>query len=118
MTTARLVYDGDCGFCTATADWVQQRSDVTVVPWQSLDLAAEGLTVDEVTTAAYWLEGGTRARGARAAAAALKTCGPAYAVLGWLIDLPPVRPLARVGYFLVAKYRYKLPGSTDACRLP
>lgn len=118
MTTGRLVYDGDCGFCTSTAAWVQARSDVPVVPWQALDLAAEGLTLDEVTTAAYWLEDGHKLRGERAVARALETCGPAYRVLGRVIDSRPVRPLARVGYHLVAKYRYKLPGSTDACRLP
>ena len=50
--------------------------------------------------------------------AALRSCGPAYAALGRLIDLPPVRPLAAVGYGLVARYRYKLPGGTDACRMP
>jgi predicted DCC family thiol-disulfide oxidoreductase YuxK len=41
-----------------------------------------------------------------------------YRLLGRFIDLRPVRPLAAVVYGLVAKYRYKLPGGTNACRLP
>jgi predicted DCC family thiol-disulfide oxidoreductase YuxK len=82
-----------------------------------MDLAGAGLTEQEVTTAAYWLEGDEKRRGARAIAAAMRTCGPAYAVLGRVIDLPPVRPLAALGYGLVAKYRYKLPGGTNACRM-
>jgi predicted DCC family thiol-disulfide oxidoreductase YuxK len=119
MATGTLVYDGDCGFCTTTAAWLTRRSDCSVVPWQRLELDDVGLSVDEVSTAAYWLdEDGAKRRGARAVAAALRTCGPAYRLLGRLIDLPPVRPLAAGIYALVARYRYKLPGSTDACRLP
>jgi predicted DCC family thiol-disulfide oxidoreductase YuxK len=119
MATGTLVYDGDCGFCTASAEWVARRGDCAVLPWQRLDLDAVGLSVDDVTSAAYWLEeaGGTR-RGARAIAAALRTCGPAYRLLGRAIDLRPVRPVAAWVYGLVARYRYKLPGGTNACRLP
>ena len=89
------------------------------MPWQRIGLDEVGLTRDEVTTAAYWLEPGAgKRRGARAIAAALRTCGPAYRLLGRVIDLAPVRPLAAWIYGLVARYRYKLPGGTNACRLP
>jgi predicted DCC family thiol-disulfide oxidoreductase YuxK len=113
-----LVYDADCGFCTTSADWLSRHGHCDVVPWQRLDLATERLTEAEVTSAAYWLDAGEKRRGARAIAAALRTCGPAYRLLGRLIDLPPARPLAAFGYGLVARYRYKLPGGTNACRLP
>jgi predicted DCC family thiol-disulfide oxidoreductase YuxK len=113
-----LVYDADCGFCTVSADWLSRHGDCHVVPWQRLDLEGVGLTQQDVTTAAYWLEPGAKRRGARAIAAAMRTCGPAYRVLGRLIDLPPVRPLAAYVYGLVAKYRYQLPGGSNACRLP
>jgi predicted DCC family thiol-disulfide oxidoreductase YuxK len=118
-TTGTVVYDADCGFCTVSADWLSSRGECAVVPWQQLDLEAAGLTREEVSSAAYWLgPDGTKRRGARAIAAALETCGPQYRLLGRVIDLPPVRPLAAVGYGLVAKYRYKLPGGTNACRMP
>jgi predicted DCC family thiol-disulfide oxidoreductase YuxK len=29
-----------------------------------------------------------------------------------------VRPFAAAGYAVVARYRYRLPGGTDACRVP
>jgi predicted DCC family thiol-disulfide oxidoreductase YuxK len=117
--TGTVVYDADCGFCTVSADWLSGRGECAVVPWQQLDLEAAGLTRDEVMSAAYWLgPDGTKRRGARAIAAALRTCGPQYRLLGQVIDLPPVRPLAAVGYGLVARYRYKLPGGTNACRMP
>ena len=114
-----MVYDADCGFCTRSAEFLGRRSDCEIRPWQTLDLDAEGLTEQDVTTAAYWLEDGrTPRRGARAIAAGLRSCrGVGYRVLGRLIDLPPVRPVAAFGYGLVARYRYKLPGGTNTCRL-
>jgi predicted DCC family thiol-disulfide oxidoreductase YuxK len=116
----RLVYDGDCGFCTTSAHWLESHGideSVAVVPWQRIDLDSTGLTREQVTTAAYWLEDGRQYAGARAISKALQHCGQPWRLLGRLIDLPPVRPLARVGYRLVARYRYKLPGGTPACRL-
>jgi predicted DCC family thiol-disulfide oxidoreductase YuxK len=114
-----LVYDADCGFCTTCATWMQRRSQMEIVAWQSLDLPTVGLTEAEVTSAAYWLgPDGEKRRGSRAIAMALRSCGRAWPLAGRLIDLPPVRPFAGIGYGLVARYRYKLPGGTDACRLP
>ncbi len=119
MATGTLVYDADCGFCTSSAEWLLRHGECAVVPWQRLDLEEVGLTREGVTTAAYWLTPTQPPRrGARAIAAAMRTCGPVYRLLGRLIDLPPVRPLAAVAYGLVAKYRYKLPGGTNACRMP
>jgi predicted DCC family thiol-disulfide oxidoreductase YuxK len=119
VATGTLVYDADCGFCTSSAGWLARHGDCAVVPWQRMELDDAGLTRDQVTTAAYWLDGDqSPRRGARAIAAALRTCAPAYRLLGRLMDLPPVRPVAAVVYGLVAKYRYKLPGGTNACRLP
>lgn len=113
-----LVFDGDCGFCTRSADWVATRSDAAVEPWQRLDLAAHGLTEDEVRTAAYWLDpdGGEPLRGARAVAAALRACGRPWRGVGVLLDLPPLRPLSALGYRVVAANRHRLPGTTPACR--
>lgn len=123
MSAPTLVYDADCGFCTVCADFARARGDFEVAPWQALDLAAVGLTEQQVSAAAYWLDGDGPRSGHRAIARALRSFrpGPRYAgyrLLGRLIDLPPVRPLAAVGYALVARYRYRLPGGTDACRLP
>lgn len=116
-----LVYDGDCGFCTASVAWLRRRlpagSELTVAPWQDLDLRAVGLLPTEVLEAAWWVgPGGDRRRGARAAAAALRAAGGAWGVAGRVLDVPPVSWLAAAVYRLVARYRYRLPGATDACR--
>jgi predicted DCC family thiol-disulfide oxidoreductase YuxK len=115
---ARLVFDGDCGFCTTSAHWLERHSTgVDVVPWQRTDLAAAGLTEQQVSTAVWWLEGDVRRRGARAVAQALRACGSGWSLVGRAIDLAPVRPFAALGYALVSRYRHRLPGGTPACRL-
>lgn len=120
-TPATLVYDGDCGFCTITARFVADRTgdDVSVEPWQALDLDALGLTVDVVSSAAYWVDQSGRTRGAHlAAASALRAMGRPWSLVGWLIERRPLSWLASILYRVVAANRYRLPGSTDACKLP
>ena len=42
---------------------------------------------------------------------------PVQRAFGALLLAPPVSWFARPGYWLVARYRHRLPGATDACRL-
>jgi hypothetical protein len=51
----RLVFDGDCGFCTTSATWLAHGDRVDTVPWQFLDLASVGLTVAQVSSSVWWL---------------------------------------------------------------
>lgn len=114
-----LVFDGDCGFCTTSARWLERHGSCEVVAWQHLDLAAAGLTEQQVTDHAWWLDDGrATAYGAEAISRSLRTCSAVYRLLGRLIWLPPVRPLARRGYDLVARNRHRLPGGTPACTMP
>ena len=120
--TPVLIYDGDCGFCTSSAAWIRARwrRDCVAVSWQELGesrLAALGLTVVDVESAAWFADGNQLLRGERAVAAALKLAGPGWRALGSVMDTVPIRWLAAIGYRLVARYRHMLPGSTDACRL-
>lgn len=115
-----LVYDGDCGFCTTSAMAAERRLGLShVVPWQHLDLDALGLTADACERAVQWVgEDGRIASGERAVAAALRHAGGIWRPLGVMIDLPGVRQIAGLAYRLIARYRYRLPGGTPACRLP
>lgn len=114
-----LIYDGDCGFCTVTARWVEGRLRVpiSVVAWQEIDdLGALGLTEAEVTSAAYWVDAyGRLDRGHRAVGRALTMMSGPIVLAGWLLLSPPVGWLAAPGYRLVARFRHRLPGSTAAC---
>lgn len=116
-----LIFDGDCGFCTTSAQWIQHRlpGDVRVEPWQRLDLAAFHLSERDVTTAAYWVDTrGRTFRGHRSIAKALIATGGAWKTVGALILVPPISWVAALGYLLVAKNRHRLPGGTPACKLP
>ena len=115
-----LVYDGDCGFCAATARWVERRlgDDCQVVPSQQVDLGALGLTEGDVARSAWWIgSDGTRWDDHLSIAGALKAMSGLWPALGRLLTLGPISPLARWTYRLVAANRYRLPrfGSPVKC---
>jgi len=118
-----LVFDGDCGFCTRTAHWISARwtRPARAEAWQRLGpdgLARIGLTEHEVRRAAYWVDARGRIFcGHAAVAKALGAGTPRDRILGGLLLTPPVSWLARPGYGLVARYRYRLPGATESCRV-
>lgn len=110
--SGELVYDADCGFCSRFAAW----SDAAV-PWQDLDLEGVGVTVDQVTAAAGWLEDGqVVAWGSQAIAASLVQRGGLAGVAGRVVRLPVVRVAADLVYRWVARNRHLMPGGTEACR--
>lgn len=116
-----LVFDGDCGFCTRSADVARQvlPAHCAVVPWQEVDLAAVGTTAARARQEVLWVpRTGEVVGGARAVAAALRAAGSGWALLGRLLQLPPVDRLAGAVYRVVAANRMRLPGGTAACALP
>lgn len=114
-----LLYDGDCGMCTVVARWSRTKlpHDVQVVPAGDVDLAGLGLTVDDVLAAAWWVEDGRRYRGHLAAARAWQAMGGVWRVPGFLARTRPTSWVADGVYRLVARYRHRLPGATEACRV-
>lgn len=116
-----LIYDGDCGICNQSADWARAHLpvDTKIVPWQSIDdLAALHLTVDDVTTAAYWVDDdGTLHRGERAVAAVLRRAGGPWQIVGTVLVSPVVHPLTRRAYYWVAENRHRL-SRDGACAVP
>lgn len=114
MNAGELVYDGDCGFCTSCALWLE-RGGVAVVPWQRLDLVDVGLTEGEVSARVYWLvEARPVDSGAGAVGLSLLDRGGIWAPVGRVVRSPLVRPLAELVYRFVARNRHRLPGSTCA----
>ena len=117
-----LIYDGDCGFCTKVAKWYQQQltTPISVLPWQQIsDLRELGLTVDDVTTAVYWVDAyGRTWRAHQGVGRALMRVKAPYAWLGPLFIVPPTSWIAAALYRIVAKNRFRLPGATEACALP
>ena len=116
-----LVFDGDCAFCTRSADVARRvlPAGVDVVAWQFADLGALGVTAERAQQEVLWVAGdGEVSGGAPAVARALRAAGLPWAVAGLVLSLPPVRWVAPFVYRLVAANRYRLPGGTAACRVP
>lgn len=113
-----LVFDGDCGFCTASADVIRNRirPRCDVQPWQLLDLAALGLTPSACQEAVQFVgPAGEVASGSRAITAMLRTASPPWPFAAGMIDQPFIAVLADRTYRWVARHRHRLPGSTPAC---
>jgi predicted DCC family thiol-disulfide oxidoreductase YuxK len=112
-----LVYDGDCGFCTRCARFLERiGADAEIVAWQLTDLAELGLTEGQAADAVQWIQtDGTVRSGHEAIAAVLNTAGRAWRVIGRMILLPGISWIAAKVYRLVARNRYRLPGGTPAC---
>ncbi|MEU0717260.1 DUF393 domain-containing protein [Streptomyces lavendulocolor] len=116
-----LVYDGDCGFCSACVAFVERRlrPDCVVVPWQSADLPALGVTPERAGHEVLWVTPPGRVYGgAEAVAKILLRAGGVWAPPGALLLLPPVRWAAHGVYRLVADNRHRLPGGTGSCAVP
>ena len=119
-----LVYDGDCGFCTTAANWISRRwpeeHGPVAVAWQHLSpdaMAATRLSPEDLKRTAWWIDDHTREEGSRAVARALVAAGGRWATVGRVLVAPPVSWVAPLGYRAVARYRYRLPGGTPACRV-
>lgn len=122
MTATRLLlYDADCGFCTRCAQWLERTAasrEYLILPWQTADLSALGLTPQQCGEAAWFISAdGTRHRGSAAIAQALLHGSPRWRLLGRALTLPVIGWFARIGYGWVARNRHRLPGSTPQCRL-
>lgn len=120
VPSGTLIYDGDCGFCTATARWAQRRlsGDYQVVPAQKFDFGSHSLTEEDVARSAWWIDpDGTCTDEHRCIAKALRAMRAPWPALGRLLTLGPISPFARWTYRFVAKNRYRLPrfGSPAKC---
>ncbi len=110
----RLVYDADCGFCTRSAQWL----DEAPVAWHTLDLEAVQVTQAEADANAGWLvDGRITLLGAPAIAAALRARRGSARLLGWALSVPGIRGLANLIYPRIAANRHRMPGGTAACRI-
>ncbi len=116
-----LVYDGDCRFCRRSADLVvswNRGGVVEVVPYQRAGVAQRFPWIpDAAYREAMQLvgPGGETWSGAAAVERLVKVL-PGGRPLGCLFALPLARPLARAGYRLVARNRYRLGCSSHCAR--
>ena len=117
---AVLVFDGDCGFCTSCARFLERiRPDAEIVPWQLADLDELGITAEQAGEAVRWVEpDGSVRSGHEAIGAVLIAAGSIWGLLGRMLLAPGLSWFAARLYRLVAGNRYRMPGGPPACARP
>ena len=107
-----VLFDGRCGFCAWSVQFAQQRvlADAEFLPYQSVDVAAYGLTEEQCAQAVYFVDESGSHPGELAVAAILQSGRGVWRPLGRIIASPAVRPLAAGVYRVVARHRGKLWG--------
>ena len=116
----KVIYDGDCGFCTKSANFGKKRTkkNVEYVTSQSIeDLTIYGLTQDDVSKRVYWVDEKRVVGGSRAVIRAMRQMKLPYQILGMILSVPGLWCLMEPIYNYVAKNRHKLPGSSDSCEI-
>ena len=117
IATALFLYDGDCGFCTRSADVLRSLAPrgIEVVPYQRADLARFGVTAAQCRAAAALValrHDGTALPalfGAPAIARTLRRCAAPWPAAGRALDAPGIRWAAARVYRWVAAHRSTLP---------
>ncbi len=122
-----LAYDSDCGFCSATAGWLEKQASagaesLELVSYQDPDLARKMPGVDAGHAdggVQLLLSDGRWYRDAAAVGEALKRTG-GWRWAGCFIRLPLVSWCAQIGYRIVARNRRRISRwlGLNACRLP
>lgn len=79
-----------------------------------MELSEFGLTREQAEKSVLFIDGDRVLSGSRAIAAILRSGRRPWPWIGAALDLPIVRPVAQVGYRLVARYRGHLPGVRPA----
>lgn len=116
----RLLFDGDCGFCTKSIAWLDGRSMLghDAMPWQSVPENELPVSVERLMTEVVLeLPGGRVLGGADALTASVRASRSPLRFLGVVVAAPGVRVLARAVYRVIARNRYRMPGSSDACKI-
>ena len=116
-----LIFDGDCGFCTTTANWIEKSSltPVEIQPYQWAKLANFGLTEQEAAAKVQLVVGSKVFAGHHCMAKLLLIQPNALLkLLGAVMVMPGIDPISAKVYDWVAANRHKLPGGTPACKMP
>jgi predicted DCC family thiol-disulfide oxidoreductase YuxK len=116
-----LIFDGDCGFCTTVANYVERKSKTRILahPWQTTELEPFKLTKEQAADRVWLVLDGKHFGGHECFCMLLRLQrNPLLTFLGWLFMTPALGWLSAIGYRLIARFRHRLPGGTPACQMP
>lgn len=119
-----IFFDGVCNLCNGFVDFVIKRDKEKQLFFCSLQSAAardilekHNITLGESFSTIYFYENGKVYDKSKAILYTLKYIAPRYKILGNLLLLIPtfIRDFI---YFYISKYRYKILGKKETCRMP
>ena len=119
MTQGVLFFDGACGMCTRSRDFLiklNRTGDLHTEPLQRAGTAERlGVSPDQLMERIWWLDSsGQVYGGAEAANAAVSAAlGTGFPLLVYRI--PGMRSVQEAIYRWVADHRYRFPGATPYC---
>jgi GNAT superfamily N-acetyltransferase/predicted DCC family thiol-disulfide oxidoreductase YuxK len=116
-----LLYDGECRFCTASAQWLERhaRSTARVQPWQRGDLADLGVSAEQCAEAVQWVGNGRLASGPDALAAYLQSSTGPWRAAGRLLATPAAQQLTRPTYRRLVRHQVReADAAADRSRPP
>jgi predicted DCC family thiol-disulfide oxidoreductase YuxK len=99
-----VIYDGQCQFCQASIDWIEQKLVVDSKAFQEADLVSHGLTSDQCSKAVHVVAGDKVIAGAAAIAFLMNKRG--NRALSLLITTSG--PFGQFGYKWIAAHRNSL----------
>lgn len=116
-----LVYDGDCGICTASVRWLARRGCRAEMVPSGRWVADHPADAARCATSVVLVDGdGRSCEAEEAVAGALATCRGPLPWVGRLLVAPGVRLASHAAYRLVAAHRARISGwlGMTACALP
>lgn len=120
-----VIFDGDCGICTAVAEWLMSQDRdrrLIVKPYQFVDLPTIHPELNKTTAskAVQFVVGDKRHAGARAMFEALRRLPGIWGVIGAVWAFPPLALLAEPFYRAFAANRTRISVWTGktACAVP
>jgi predicted DCC family thiol-disulfide oxidoreductase YuxK len=113
-----LLFDGDCGFCTSSARWLERHvpSAAIVQPWQRADLDRIGVTEQACRDAVQWVDEDRRSSGPVAFADYARTSTRGWRLIGRLVGSRPGLAVGWPVYRWVSRNRGRLPGGPPECQ--
>lgn len=119
-----MLFDGDCGICQTTANWVarldRRRHRITCLPAQRAPLAElhPGLTLAECLKAVQVVTPDGQLHAGWDAVVALAPALWIVRPLEWADRVPALRRLCERAYDWIARNRYRLSRGDRSCPVP
>ena len=119
MTRGVLFFDGACGMCTRSRDFLlklNRSGDLQTEPLQRAGTAQRlGVSPEDLMERIWWLDSSGQVYGGAEAANAAVSAALGTRLPLLLYRVPGMRAVQEAIYRWVADHRYRFPGATPYC---